>query len=176
MHNLARFEPQKGWADKAADLLQALTHKTLPEELEAILLPYWGSAVGIEARDDINPLGKLFSVYKSFGILDEAVSRYGAFSFYPQLIRAQVDWDVPSFFNRRPQAQADLQALMNWSETHHEKLPLPVRARVEFLWGMVQKQDGRLDQALAAWKAAVADDPAQTGPGKDAEEQLQRYQ
>lgn len=51
-----------------------------------------------------------------------------------------------------------------------------VLARVEFLWRMAQKEDGRLDQALSAWKVAVADDPALTGPGKDAEEQIQRHQ
>ncbi len=174
-HNLSRLAPLKGWAKKAATTLKTLTDSGIPEELKAILLPYYGSSLSMEARDDFNPISKLFTINEAFGVLDKAVQRYGSFSYYPWLIRAQVDWKVPDFFFKKGQAKSDLQVLLDWHQ-QHPPLPQSALAQVHLTWGEVQKNEGQLHLALAAWKLAVQEDPQSLGPGKRAGELLARYE
>ncbi len=175
-HNLERKVPHQGWATKAVNTLTPLTQENLGDELEAILLPYLGSSLGLQAQDDFFPLTKLLEVNHAFSVLDQAVQRYGQFSYYPQLIRASVDMDVPSFFNKAGQAKEDLETLLAWRNTHPEALPSGALAQVHLLWGLHEKNDGHREPALAAWKLALQEDPQQVGAGKKAAEYLTRYQ
>lgn len=176
-HNLSRetgSETNPGNATRAVDRLKAAARGPDPE-LAVIALPYLGSAISLQAKEDSNPVSKIFLVNSAWGTLGEAVDKGGEVSFLPRMIRARVGSSLPDFFGKNHEVLQDVAALDVWDRTHPGRMPDSVRAQLALIRGDTLKKEKRLLEAIAAWTRALALDPQKTGPGKPAAEALDRY-
>jgi hypothetical protein len=178
-HNLSRVmtaEGHRGYAGKAADLLQAVVDGKAPDELKAVAHPYLGSARALQGNEDLNPVSKILFVNQGMDRLNEAVSRYGEASYLPLFLRANVASSLPDFFGKADVAARDLAALDAWSLREPARIPPEVQATVQNLFGDSLKKKKQVPGALAAWKKAVALDPQKKGAGKAAAASLDIYE
>lgn len=176
-HNLSRAvgsETNRGNASRAVDRLKSAAHGP-DAELAVVALPFLGSATSLQAKEDSNPISKMFLVNSAWGLLTEAVDRDGEVSFLPRMIRASVGSSLPDFFGKDGDVLKDLDALEAWDRAHPRRIPSLVKAKLALIQGDTLKKQKQLPQAIEAWNRAVALDPQKAGPGKAAAEALTRY-
>jgi len=176
-HNLSRAvgsETNHGNATRAVDRLKAAAHGP-DAELAVVALSYLGSATSLQAKEDSNPVSKIFLVNSAWGILGDAVDKGGEASFLPRMIRVRVGVLLPDFFGKDGDVLKDVAALDAWDKAHPGRIPNLVKAQMALALGDTLKKQKKLPDAIAAWTRAVALDPSKTGPGKVAAEALDRY-
>jgi len=176
-HNLSRAtgtETHKGNATRAVERLKTTARGSDPE-LAAVALTFLGSATTLQAREDSNPVSKILNVNSGWGLLGEAVDKYGEASFLPRMVRVQVGASLPDFFGKDGDVIKDIAALDAWDKTHAGRMPDSVKAQLALAQGNTFKKQKKMDMAVAAWTKAVTLDPQKTGAGKAAAEALDRY-
>jgi tetratricopeptide (TPR) repeat protein len=176
-HNLSRAvgnETNRGNAARAVERLKAAAHGP-DADLAAVALPFLGSATTLMATEDANPVAKIFAVNNGWGLLSEAVDKYGDVSFLPRLVRARVASSLPDFFGKGAEVLKDLNALAAWDKAHPGRMTDGVRADLALWEGNAYKKQKDLPRAVAAWNRALVLDPQKVGSGKAAAEALDRY-
>jgi len=177
-HNLSRAvgsEAHRGNATRAVERLKTVAHGNDPE-LAAVALTYLGSATSLQATEDSNPIAKIFAVNGGWGILGDAVDKYGDASFLPRMVRVRVGSSLPDFFGKNDDVIKDITALDAWNQAHAGRMPDSVKAQLALAQGNTYKKQKKMDKAVAAWNRVLTLDPQKTGPGKDAAAALERYE
>lgn len=158
IHQAKNLYYQGIYGDKAAseksDRFFTELHKQLPND--PLVTVYYGSLRLLEAQHTWALWKKNSLSKQGVQLMDNAVSA-APNDFEIRFVRAATDFNLPSFFKRKQQAQSDFDFIVQRAEEAARQGSFEPRlAAASFVYyGDLCKEQSRLKEAADAWKTAI---------------------
>ena len=158
----------KGYAKKSFDQLSDLFKSpATTKELMPFIVSYRASAlslVGAETK-------KLKLLGQSFTLFNDAVTRYGDFSYLPEFLRGSVAENLPCFFfSKRKFAKLDFQSIINKQENNSQYANWKVMSFTYWAWAKQHQGKKYRNKVIMYLDKAIDLDPDYKAGRKKAEE------
>lgn len=141
-------------ASEKSDQLFTRLHKQLPND--SLVTIYYGSLRLLEAQRTWALWKKNSLSKQGVQLMDSAVSAVPN-NLEIRFVRAATDFNLPSFFKRKQQAQSDFDFIVQRAEeaAHQGSFEARLAAASFVYYGDLCKEQSRLKEATNAWKTAT---------------------
>lgn len=145
---------EKGDKQATRELIEKLEalHKEKPDN--HLIFAYLGSAYTLASRDAFPGPQKLEYLKNGLKTMDLAVEADPT-HIPTRFIRAVNNFNLPAFINRRDNARADFEILVNQIKDPAVELDPPTRQAIYYFAGLSFKQLRRKEEARTAWQAGL---------------------
>ncbi len=124
------------------------------KNVETILKAYGAMGYSLAARDDKNPLKKMWYVDKSIKTFNRIVS-LNKNDWYIRFLRARCFSSFPEMFKVSDITKADFEFLQNLYESEKENISPTIMITVYYYLGEYAKSEKDIDKAINFWKKAI---------------------